>query len=243
MLRKSLIISGVLVGTLCTVNVNALEFMSDDSTVMKAYAKDEGTAKSTTNDSAFFSDDVFILAKYSEEKKEEEMKKKAEEEAKRRRMNSYAPSTSNFRAPEVNTAQVGSLRLSIHNDDYDTMVRKVNSMLAGKGMAGQGVHIVNAGIANNIDPYIITAISMTESTGGTYTIRPYNAWGRRARGGGWMTWSNWEEAIHNQAQYLANNYLDRGLTTLESIGRKYCPPTYKQWANKVRSFQIQTANR
>lgn len=246
MLGKSLIISGVIVGTLFTVDAKALEFMSDDSTVINAYS---GTESDKADDGGFFSDDVFILAKYQEEKKiaeekkkEEEAKKKAEEEAKKRSMVSYAPSSSNFKTPELNTSQVGSLRLAIHNDDYDTMVRKVNSMLAGKGMAGQGVHVVNAGIANNIDPYIITAISITESTGGTYTIRPYNAWGRKTRTG-WMSWSNWEEAIHNQAQYLANNYLNIGLTTLESIGKKYCPPTYKDWANKVRRYQIQTANR
>ncbi len=240
---KAFILSGALLIASLPVNVDAVSFMSSDDTVLEMHNQESTVEDGTSN---FFSDDIFILAKYQDNKKLEEeriAKGKAEEEAKKKKMKSYAPKSSNFKAPEVNTENVGGLRLAIHNDDYDTMIRKVNSFLAGKGMSGQGVHVVNAGLANNVDPYFIAAISMTESTGGTYTVRPYNAWGRKARGGGWMTWSNWEEAIHNQAAYLAKNYLNIGLTSLESIGKKYCPPTYKDWARKVGSFQRQVANR
>lgn len=245
-------------------HANGIEFMSTDETVTKQLIKTEeqetkekpkvNSSVKESGDVTFFSDELAVLTIYEEQKakeeeevkakKAEEERKKAEAEAKKRNMVSNKPSSGNSRESSYQpVANVSGLRLATHNDDYDTMIRKINSMLSGKGMAGQGVHIVNAGLANNIDPYFITAISMTESTGGTYTIRPYNAWGRKARGGGWMTWGSWEEAIHNQAQYLAKNYLNIGLTSLESIGRKYCPPTYMDWARKVRGFQNQTASR
>lgn len=241
-------------------HAGGIEFMSTDETVTKQIIKTDVEVtpvehrKSEDEDINFLSDELAVLTIYGEQKakeeeeakvkKAEEERKKAEAEAKKRNMVSNKPSSSGGGESSYQpVANVSGLRLATHNDDYDTMIRKINSMLSGKGMAGQGVHIVNAGLAQNIDPYFITAISMTESTGGTFTIRPYNAWGRKARGGGWMTWGSWEEAIHNQAQYLAKNYLNIGLTSLESIGRKYCPPTYMDWARKVRGFQNQTSSR
>ena len=135
-----------------------------------------------------------------------------------------------------------NLRLAITNDSASTMVRKINRFFEGTPMAGLGSAFVNAGIQNNIDPYFVAAITMQESSGGEFVGNSHNAWGRKALGGGWMSFSSWKSGIFNEAQYLATNYLDEGLNSIHSISYKYCPSPRAQWEAGVRSFQSQIAN-
>lgn len=240
MLNKRIVIGGMIIGTILTSDLNALEFFSSDALETSNYS--QSTESEKIDESGFFSDDIFILAKYEEHKKaEEEAKKKEEEKTK----SSTESKASTFKPPSVDTTQVGKLRLSIHDDDYDTMVRKCNAMLASDAMAGQGENLVKAGIAYNIDPYILVGIAKVETTGGTYPHAQYNAWGRMAWNGPnwrWATWNSWKESIYDQAAYLAN-YLNNGRTTLYAIGQRYNPYHTEYWTNKVTKYQRLTANK
>lgn len=136
----------------------------------------------------------------------------------------------------------GSLRLSITNDSYNTMINKINQFFEGSPMAGHGVDFVKAGIKNNIDPYFLAAITMQESSGGLYVGASNNAWGRKALSGGWMSFPSWTSGIYNEAQYLSTNYLDEGLNSINSISYKYCPSPREEWVNGVTGFQQRIAN-
>lgn len=240
MFNKSVVIGAILIGGVLTTttNLNAHELLfTEDMTSGISVNKEQ-----VISEDMFFSDDVFIISKYGEQKALEEKKLKEEQDKKKE---SSKSSSGKYIVPTVNTSQVGKLRLSIHNDDYDTMVRKCNAMLASDAMAGQGENLVNAGIAYNIDPYILVGIAKVETTGGTYPHAKYNAWGRMTWNGPnwrWATWNSWKESIYDQAAYLAN-YLNNGRTTLYAIGERYNPYHTEYWTNKVTKYQRLTANK
>lgn len=141
-----------------------------------------------------------------------------------------------------NSCSDSSLRLSITNDSKTTMINKINRFFEGTPMEGLGSAFVNAGIQNNIDPYFVAAITMQESSGGEFVGNSHNAWGRKALGGGWMSFDSWRDGIFNESKYLATNYLDEGLNSIHSISYKYCPEPRAQWEAGVTGFQRQIAN-
>ena len=95
------------------------------------------------------------------------------------------------------------------NSDYDTFINEWTS---------------------RIDNYLAPAIACIESTKGTYCANSYNAWGWSARGGGWRSFGSWSEGISAHVAYLGANY---GSTLTPAAAKKYCPPTWQDWYNKV----------
>ena len=51
-----------------------------------------------------------------------------------------------------------------------------------------------------------------------------------ARGGGWRSFGSWSEGIFAHVAYLGANY---GSTLTPAAAKKYCPPTWQDWYNKV----------
>lgn len=51
--------------------------------------------------------------------------------------------------------------------------------------------------------------------------------------GRWIKFPTLDEGINYLGAYLSRVYISQGLRDLESMGKKYCPPTYKDWAKKV----------
>lgn len=80
-----------------------------------------------------------------------------------------------------------------------------------------------------LDCYLLPAISGVESSFGRFIYpNSYNAFGW-ARG--YMIFDDWGEGINTVGKGLRYNYIDKGATDLQSIGRIYCEsPT---WAGKV----------
>ena len=216
------------------------------------HAHDFQDAKSYNTDS-YLSDDIAAVQYYihntkddsehSSDKSKDKSSKHVDEHKKKDNDKKENKDNSSKKEDKDTPSFKGHLRLSITNDSREEMIRKLNRFWAGHGLAGQGEAAVNAGIRHNIDPYILAAISMTESTGGDYNAGSHNAWGRKASGGGWCNWGSWSEALDNEAAYLANNYLDRGITSLSSIARIYCPPTSGHWCSEVLQHQREVANR
>ena len=129
----------------------------------------------------------------------------------------------------------GRFRLATHNDSDDIIVANINNDTKNSRIAGMGEYILECGKEWNIDPYVLTAIAKQESTYGKATPAgcPNNLFGRKAKGGGWQNFASLQEAFSNEAAYLASQYLDIGLTNLDSIGEKYCPG--QGWPNAIRN--------
>mgnify|MGYP002761557398 FL=1 len=129
----------------------------------------------------------------------------------------------------VNNANTG-------NADYDSFINewttRIDAYLAGSPMAGQGRNFAVAAWNTGVDPRWSPAIACIESTKGTYCADSYNAWGWSAVGGGWRSFGSWNEGIAAHVAYLGRNY---GSTLTPAAAKKYCPPTWQDWYNKVAS--------
>ena len=140
---------------------------------------------------------------------------------------SQATNTNTTIDTTVNNANTGS-------SDYDSFINewtsRIDNYLAGSPMAGQGYNFAVAAWNTGVDPRWSPAIACIESTKGAYCANSYNAWGWSARGGGWRSFGSWSEGISAHVAYLGANY---GSTLTPAAAKKYCPPTWQDWYNKV----------
>lgn len=83
-----------------------------------------------------------------------------------------------------------------------------------------------------VDWRLVYAIGYHES--GNYNSslarNQYNFFGRKAGSGGYASWSNPEEAIQNQFEYLKTRYFDRGMDTPQEINPVYAEDNSWYWA-------------
>jgi hypothetical protein len=86
-----------------------------------------------------------------------------------------------------------------------------------------------------LDCYLLPSIAGLESSFGRFLMpNSYNPFGW---GGGHIYFKSWDDGIDTVAKGLRNNYMNKGATSLESIGRIYSEsPT---WAPRVRTFMSQ----
>lgn len=125
------------------------------------------------------------------------------------------PASSLSYPADADPAQVGNCL-----DEY------MKSVVPSSPLIGHGIDFATSGQSYNVNPALMVAIGQQESQLGTVGIvrdHPHNYYGLTKPGGGWAEFSSWEEAINNQARYLREEYLDKGLTTIPQIGSKYAP--------------------
>lgn len=118
------------------------------------------------------------------------------------------------------------------------VAKEIENFLTSRNspMASSSEQFVLAGKKYGVNPKLIVAISGIESSFGKKNIALHNAWGRKAKGGGYNSYASWKDAIWDQASYLKRRYFDRGLITVEQIAPVYCPPNYRRWAERVNYF-------
>lgn len=102
---------------------------------------------------------------------------------------------------------------------------RLDGYLAGSPLAGKGATFAAAAWDAGIDPRYSAAISEVESSKGRSCYASHNAWGW-----GGVSWDSWEEAIASHARGLARGY---GYTVSEAAAKKYCPPNWEHWYNRV----------
>ena len=111
---------------------------------------------------------------------------------------------------------------------------RIDAYLEGSPLAGQGENFAKSAWKWCIDPRWSAAISNTESSKGSFCIRPHNAWGWGAADSDPYNlaseWKSWEEAIDAHARGLAEGY---GYTITMSGAKKYCPYTWQSWYNRT----------
>lgn len=109
-------------------------------------------------------------------------------------------------------------------------------------MRQQLVGIVKASRSAGISPFFLLAIAGQESGFGVNACRGNagNAWGW---GRCHIQLADFTVGAHVVAGSLRSNYLDNGLTTIDSVARSYCPPTKDPdcaaWPDKIRHFMTE----
>jgi len=135
------------------------------------------------------------------------------------------------------------------NVDRQEAINKLSNFLEG-GLKPYAADFVEAGEKYNVDPFLTASIAMLETGRGTAPVltKHKNVSGRydSARKTHY-TYSNLRDSIYDQARFLRQNYLNRGLTTFKDIGNKYAPPgaandpnnTNKDWPANVAKLYSQ----
>lgn len=112
-------------------------------------------------------------------------------------------------------------------------------------LCGYGEAMARAAWKWKIDPRLCAAVSITESSGGLYCIRPHNAWGWGAADSdpynlAWE-WGSWEEAIEAWHQGVATS--TTGLSTaatLEEFGGVYA--SSPAWPANTATYMQEVAD-
>ena len=104
-------------------------------------------------------------------------------------------------------------------------------------MVGVAGHFVSEADRLEMDWKLVAAIAGVESTFGKHIpTNSYNAWGWGVFTGtnDGVHFKNWADGITQVSEGLRYNYMDKGATTIESVGRIYAASP--RWANSVRFF-------
>lgn len=101
-------------------------------------------------------------------------------------------------------------------------------------LAAHAETFVAAGIAHDVDPRVVVAISIAESNGGE--MKPagtHNAWGWGGSSGprGLRAWDSWEQSIDHYTERLGALY-DTDNVDWE-FASTYCPPNTQWWYDTV----------
>lgn len=119
---------------------------------------------------------------------------------------------------------------------YDAFSQTVGTQVP---LCGYGEAMARAAWYWRIDPRLCAAVSIQESSGGLYCIRPHNAWGWGAADsdpyGLAYEWGSWEEAINEWHELVASS--TTGLAAADSIetfGEIYA--TDPNWPASVANY-------
>ena len=118
--------------------------------------------------------------------------------------------------------------------------------LSANRYKGQEELIIKVANVYKVNPALMLSIMMTENGGSSPLLNRANNCGSNSWFSGcgypkddvnrkWIKFPTLEEGINYLGAYLSRVYVSKGLTTLEAMGKKYCPYTYKDWANKVNN--------
>ena len=120
----------------------------------------------------------------------------------------------------------GSYTYSGNSEEF---VNTFNNSSFNKGvLAGKGEMVAAIAEEYGLDPNLLASIMALETGWGTSSaIKNYNnPGGMMDPSSNWMSlkhYSSLEEGIRAVAKNFKENYIDQGLTTISSIGAKYCP--------------------
>ena len=143
-------------------------------------------------------------------------------------------------------------RIYLENVEKQDAISKLSNFLEG-GLKPYAADFVEAGEKYNVDPFLTASIAMLETGRGTAPVltKYKNVSGKYDSGTKThYAYSNVRDSVYDQARFLRQNYLNRGLTTFNDIGAKYAPAgaandpkgTNKDWPINVAKFYSQATN-
>ena len=130
----------------------------------------------------------------------------------------------------------------------------IDSYLSGKSspIAGNGLALTNSGLKYVVDPRLVVAISGAETSFGTAGAcsAVFNAWNwfwciatGSCSGSDSTTvkcanspFDSWADGGNTVTKFLNRSYLNKGLTTIELIGAKFCTSGCSSWVTNVTQF-------
>ncbi len=122
----------------------------------------------------------------------------------------------------------------------------IDSFIVGKGGSGSpfeglGTSIMNGAVRSGVNPFLVVAIALKESSFGTAGIATEgtnNAFGRTAPGNqpnvvingrGWYKWASWKASVDgpdDESEFLKEVYIEGfGLTNVKDVIFRYAPPS------------------
>jgi hypothetical protein len=112
----------------------------------------------------------------------------------------------------------------------EKVIQAIDNNLGGL-LNGKGAVFYDAGQQNNVNPMLMAAISVHETaSGNSKVLRECNNvaginWtsNNEPHIGRYRVFSSIDDSIYNLAYLLNNYYIQQGRTTIDSIGRKFCP--------------------
>lgn len=132
-------------------------------------------------------------------------------------------------ANAANATAAGGASSYTYSGDSAEFVNSFNNSSFQKGvLAGKGAMVASIAEKYGIDPNLLASIMALETGWGTSSaIKNYNnPGGMMDPSSKWMSlirYSSLEAGIESVAKNLKNNYINQGLTSISSIGAKYCP--------------------
>lgn len=141
-------------------------------------------------------------------------------------------------------ATVNDIRTAVEmGDARPVIVENFLENLYGTPIAPYSKLMVEVADKYGIDFRLLPAIAIVESGGGKAIPEgSYNAWGYGIYGDQVLGFTSWEEGIQKMAEYLKDEYIDRGFDTPEKIMPKYAPPSVEKggpWAKAVSACMAQ----
>ena len=115
----------------------------------------------------------------------------------------------------------------------------------GAPLKGYGNEMARQAYTYKVDPRLCAAVSIVESSGGHYCIKPHNAWGWGAADSDPYNlasgWSSWEEAIEAWHKGMATSQTGLATTpSLTGMGDIYCSTPI--WGSKVATLMEQISS-
>ena len=142
-----------------------------------------------------------------------------------------------------------SLKASSPEIVYDGMTMEQLAAKLDKSLSstleGYGHSFAKYSIEYGVDPYLAVAITLHE-TGCTWTCSNLvrscnNVGGMRGQGcNGWAAFESLDAGIEAMIRNLSRNYIQKGLTTPETIGPKYAMS--QTWAGKINNYMNKIKN-
>ncbi|MBI5044448.1 MAG: glucosaminidase domain-containing protein [Candidatus Levybacteria bacterium] len=134
-------------------------------------------------------------------------------------------------------ASSAALISHVEGDTEDNRVTHLTEYLKTKNspLVDSAATFVQEADKYQLDWKFVAAISGLESSFGKHIpAYSYNGWGWGVYGDNVMRFSSWDEAISTISQGLRENYINKGATDIDSIGKRYAAsPT---WAQRVSYF-------
>lgn len=137
----------------------------------------------------------------------------------------------------VNTKDV-TKKSNLTVEQFDAVINKIvvdKYKKTNSKLIGNGKYLKHVEDTYGINGLFVLSIASLES--GYGTVGPKNnLFGLTKSGGGYASFESLQSSYDTFGRNLKKGYIDKGLTTIPTIAKKYCPPNKNKWTKDVSWF-------